>query len=128
MKPRGSVLIVEDDSDITGLIADVIREEGYEVETAADGESALEHVLACEPQLIFVDLRMPRMDGWEFVNQLRRRFPALNAKVVLVSAVPDLSRQAHELQAEHWLRKPFHMDDILALTHHYCGGAPVTAR
>jgi CheY-like chemotaxis protein len=118
--PRGGVLIVEDDGDISELLAQVIREEGFQVETAKDGEAALEHVLANEPRLIFVDLRMPKMDGWQFCDELRRRFPLLDAKVVLVSASSNLPHEAEHLHAEHFLQKPFHVDDVVRLTRHYC--------
>ena len=118
--PRGQVLIIEDDSDVSGLLADVIRDNGFACETAHDGREALDQVMACEPRLILLDLRMPRMDGWQFVQQLKRRFPAQQPAVVLVSAHPDLNQAARALDATTYLQKPFAVDDVLKLAERYC--------
>jgi two-component system, response regulator, stage 0 sporulation protein F len=120
LHPRGQVLIIEDDADVSGLLAEVIRDSGFPCETAHDGREALDQVLACEPRLILLDLRMPKMDGWQFVQQLKRRFPSHKPAVVLVSAHPDLNQEARALDATHFLQKPFHVDDVVRLAQRYC--------
>ncbi len=118
--PKGQVLIIEDDTDVSTLLAEVIRDNGFPCETASDGRTALDQVLATEPRLILLDLRMPTMDGWQFVQQLRRRFPSNRPKVVLVSACPNLNDEAQRLDADYWLQKPFHVDDVVRLAQRYC--------
>jgi DNA-binding response OmpR family regulator len=120
LHPKGQVLIIEDDTDVSMLMADVIRDSGFACETAHDGRQALDQVLACEPRLILLDLRMPRMDGWQFVEQLKRRFPGNRPAVVIVSACPNLNREARELDATHYLQKPFHIDEVVRLAQRYC--------
>ncbi len=78
-----NILIVEDDPDILSSLAEVIREEGYEVETAANGYQALAKLEAGMPDLIFLDLMMPLMDGWKFMETAEQRFPEMVARVVL---------------------------------------------
>lgn len=66
-----------------------------------------------EPALILLDLRMPIMDGWSFVQQYRRA-SAARAAIVLMSANPDLPGIAQQLGADDHLRKPFELDELRA--------------
>jgi PAS domain S-box-containing protein len=70
--PDRSVLIVEDDPDTRDLLARLLRREGWSVRAAADGHAGLRSVAEEVPALILLDLMMPRMDGFEFVRELRR--------------------------------------------------------
>ena len=63
-----NILIVEDDPDILSSLAEAIREEGFVVETAANGYQALTRLESQLPDLIFLDLMMPLMDGWKFLE------------------------------------------------------------
>ena len=94
---RANILIVEDDPDILSSLAEAIREEGFDVETAANGYQALTRLEAQQPDLIFLDLMMPLMDGWKFLEIARQRFPAMGAPVVLLSAVHNLTEEARRL-------------------------------
>lgn len=115
-----NVLVVEDDADILSSLAEVIREEGFNVQTAANGYQALMQVEQHEPALIFLDLMLPQMNGWRFVQELRARFPETNPPIVLVSAVQDIAREAAKLGAQCFLRKPFDLADIVRITHECC--------
>ena len=109
-----SVLIVEDDPGVRESIAAILREEGYDVEEAASGVAALDRLAhGRRPSLILLDLMMPEMDGIDF----RRRQladPAWRAiPIVIISARPDVERQAAQLHADGFLQKPMSFEELL---------------
>jgi DNA-binding response OmpR family regulator len=108
--PKTNVLSVEDDPKIQRLMASVLRAEGYNVITAADGGQALERVRDSGPSVILVDLLMPGVDGWEFVRRLRAMGD--NTPVVVISAVRDLPREARGMGAD-YLEKPFGVEQLV---------------
>ncbi|HEX9103777.1 MAG TPA: response regulator [Polyangia bacterium] len=114
------VLVVEDDIDILSSLAELLRDDGYDVVTAANGYQALGQVKAHDPELIVLDLMMPQMDGWRFVRELRQRIPSSRAPVVLMSAAPDLAGEAERLGVAAWVQKPFRLDELLRLAHRWC--------
>jgi DNA-binding response OmpR family regulator len=105
------VISVEDDSRIARLITSALEPEGYRVRHCEDGLEALQEVEAQEPALLLVDLMLPRMDGTEFVRELRRR--GKTTPVVLVSAVPDLPRRAARLPVQAYVPKPFDVAELV---------------
>ncbi|HZS41359.1 MAG TPA: response regulator [Polyangia bacterium] len=111
------VLVVEDDTDILSSLVEVMRDEGFEVSSAANGYQALSQLESGPIDLIFLDLMMPVMDGWRFLQEARRRFPELHAPVVLLSAVRELSEEARRLGVARFLSKPFNLDDVVRLAH-----------
>jgi two-component system, NtrC family, nitrogen regulation response regulator NtrX len=124
---RGHVLIVEDDPDILSSLAEVIREEGFDVETAANGYQALARLESNPPGLIFLDLMMPLMDGWKFMELARQRFPSLAVPIVLLSAVHSLPAEAARLGVTAYLTKPFDLEDVARLAHDLCTFPPSSA-
>jgi CheY-like chemotaxis protein len=114
---RANILIVEDDPDILSSLAEAIREEGFDVETAANGYQALTRLETTQPDLIFLDLMMPLMDGWKFLEVARQRFPAMHAPVVLLSAVHNLTEEAQRLGVTAFLPKPFDLEDVQRMAH-----------
>ncbi len=120
----GRVLVVEDDPDILSSLAEVIREDGYEVETAANGYQALEHLSAQMPDLIFLDLMMPGMDGCRFLEEAHHRFPEMQVPVVLLSAASGLSEKAARLGIRRYLPKPFELENVTQIAHEYCPHIP----
>lgn len=118
------VLVVEDDADILSSLVEVIREEGYEVLSAANGFQALAQLEQHPVDLIFLDLMMPIMDGWRFLDEMHQRYPSLHPKVVLLSAVHGLPAEAERLGVSRYLRKPFELEDVVRITHEYCAAKP----
>ena len=114
---RGHILIVEDDPDILSSLAEAIREEGFEVETAANGYQALTRMESQMPHLIFLDLMMPLMDGWKFMEVARQRFDGGVPPIVLLSAVHGLAEEAHKLGIKAFLPKPFDLEDVARVAH-----------
>jgi CheY-like chemotaxis protein len=111
MRPR--ILVVDDDDALCDTIREVLGDE-YAVASARHGAAALDLVKVHEPALILLDLRMPIMDGWSFVQQYRRG-ATVPARVVVMSAAADLPSIARQLGADGQLRKPFDLNTLQAL-------------
>ena len=84
------ILIVDDHDDVRGAISTALREVGHEVELATDGDEALSWLSANAekpPCLIILDLRMPKMDGWDFLQTFRERPACAHLPVIVLSAL-----------------------------------------
>ena len=110
-RPR-TVLIIDDDEGIRAALADIVHDEGVVVATASDGARALDYLGSNTPQLIFLDLMMPGVNGWEFITEIRRRESAHAIPIVLVSSARSLPEEAARLGVWHYLRKPFQLVDV----------------
>jgi two-component system, chemotaxis family, chemotaxis protein CheY len=109
----GRVLIVEDDDNLRLTLAEVLADDGHEVRVAQDGEVALGEMAEWDPELIVLDLMMPRMDGYAF-RRLQRNLPgAVSTKILVLSAARDVRDAASELEADAWLAKPFGVHEVL---------------
>ena len=107
----GAILVVDDDEVILDIVADVLRFEGYPVETAIDGVVALEVVERDRPALVLLDMRMPRLDGWGFARTLRER--GIELPILVMTAARDAAGWAQEIGAGGYLAKPFDIDELL---------------
>ncbi len=107
------VLIVDDDATILSLLESLFEMEGFCVRTSSDGAEALEQVKREVPSVILLDLRMPVMDGWEFLERLRRTPQGSTVPVLLMSAYqkPDRAKWAHLAQG--FIQKPFDVDQLV---------------
>src|SRR5574339_147761 len=86
-----SVLFVDDDRNLCQIVARALRGEGYEVQTAFDGDSALSQVQEDPPDLLLLDVMLPRKDGFQVLEQIRALEPPLLASlpvVLLTSCTP----------------------------------------
>jgi CheY-like chemotaxis protein len=118
--------VVEDDPDLLALEAEILRSAGYSVVTARDGLEALEQAATGPPALVLLDMRMPRMDGWQFARSFRERH-GLDCPIVVVTAAEDARRRAAEVGASGFLEKPFDLDDVLREVERHVG-APRAVR
>jgi CheY-like chemotaxis protein len=115
---RAHVLIIEDDPDFGHLLAEILEMSGYSTTTAQDGLAALEHLKTEErPDVIMLDLMMPRMDGWEFRREQVKRPELASIPVIAMSADGHIGRKATELHAQGYLMKPPHMAVLLRELH-----------
>jgi DNA-binding response OmpR family regulator len=128
MPAAGSVLVVEDDPDLVDLLGVILRDAGYRVFTATDGFEALARVEAEMPSLILLDMRMPRMNGWEFAGEFRTRWDR-SCPIVVVTAAENARLRAEEIGADGWLEKPFDLDDVVRVVQRHLGppAAPAPA-
>jgi two-component system OmpR family response regulator len=107
------VLIVEDQPDLLRNLARTIREEGYAVDTAADGKEGLTKATDTDYDAIVLDVMLPKLDGWEVLHKLRtaKKTPVL--MLTARDAVPDRIRGL-DSGADDYLTKPCDLDELLA--------------
>ncbi len=105
------VLVVDDDESIRDMVRAVLSADGYSVRVASDGAAALAMLDGELPSVVLLDMRMPRVDGWEFARQLRAR--GLHLPILAMTAGRDASNAAAEIEADGFLVKPFDIDDLL---------------
>ncbi|HET6956835.1 MAG TPA: ATP-binding protein, partial [Vicinamibacterales bacterium] len=110
-----SILVVEDEAKLASAVVDALRDAGYIVEHAPDGEEALAKVNAQAYDLVICDLKMPRMDGMAFYKMLSAAAPGLSKRVIFVTgdvAGTDAEKFLEESGCR-WLAKPFRLGDLL---------------
>jgi len=107
------VLIVEDDSDIRKLVAYLLQDAGYAVLQASDGFEAIQHLRQTRPDLIVLDLMLPRMSGWQFLEQARPELDRAKNPVVILSAISGWGDYPSALGVAGWPTKPIDTDRFL---------------
>jgi DNA-binding response OmpR family regulator len=110
------ILICDDNEMGRGLLKRMLLRRGYSVEEAIDGESAIEAVERCPPDLVLLDLRLPDLDGSEVLRQLRCEHDATNLPIIMVSAEHDGEVVAGclSLGASDYVTKPVHSGILCA--------------
>ncbi|MBN2026384.1 MAG: response regulator [Actinobacteria bacterium] len=116
------ILLADDDPDIIEVVSMLLEDEGYEIITAADGAEALERIENEHPDLVILDLLMPRVDGFAVINTLREpRYEQFSATpvIVLTSVREEVSKRRYELETGKrmeyaaYLEKPADPDELL---------------
>ena len=110
------VLVADDDEDVLQLVAAVLEEEGYEIETARDGLEALDRLSTRRPDLALLDVRMPGVDGVELSRRIRRNPRTRDVPVILLSALVHAKYVARGFAAgaTDYIRKPFSPNELIA--------------
>ena len=113
MADKIKLLLAEDEQTLAGIIRDTLSDTGFEVSLAYDGEQALKILRSSRPDIVVTDIMMPAMDGFTFVEHLRRIDPAL--PVIFLSARSSAEDVVHGfgLGAGDYLRKPFAMSELV---------------
>jgi CheY-like chemotaxis protein len=119
------ILVVDDEPEIRFLISELLSDEGYTVAQAANGREALLylHTAPIPPCLIILDLRMPVMSGWDFL-QVRQQDPLLAPIPIVIVSAARTSISVSALGVQAALDKPFDTDRLLATVQRYCSGVP----
>ncbi|GAB4277370.1 MAG: hypothetical protein Kow0092_33170 [Deferrisomatales bacterium] len=109
------ILAVDDEPNILLSLEYILEQEGYDVHTARDGEEALELVDSVRPDLILLDVAMPRKDGYEVCRLLREREDLAPVKVVMLTAKgqPLEKKKGIEVGADLYVTKPFSVEELL---------------
>jgi CheY-like chemotaxis protein len=105
------VLIVDDDSDFRSILAEVLREEGYRIVEATNGEEAIHVLDSLTPDLILADLIMPVVNGWSLFARIQARPELRDVPVAFLSAVPQMAPGGGSLV----LKKPLDLPSLLTL-------------
>jgi CheY-like chemotaxis protein len=113
------ILVAEDERDIRELIAFTLRFAGFEVELASNGAEAVEKAPNAIPDLILMDVRMPRMTGYQACEALKENPVTRNIPVVFLSAKGQESeiQEGLEVGAMEYILKPFAPDELTAQVH-----------
>lgn len=106
------ILVVDDDRNLRKTIQWVLEEEGFSVQAAADGQEAMEHVIAQQPALIILDMGLPLLDGGEVAARIHAQYGAA-VPIVLITADGQAEEKSRRIGAASFLRKPFDIDDLI---------------
>lgn len=107
-----SVLIVEDDAATRRLYKFMLTNGGYPVREAEDGVAALEQLAQHHFDLVITDMNMPRMDGMELIQAIRRDYNDVHVILITAFGTPDTEKQARRMGANDYLAKPFDFEEL----------------
>jgi CheY-like chemotaxis protein len=111
------ILLVDDDNDTINIVCDVLVKEGYEVETAANGLEALEKISSDNrPDLIILDIMMPKLDGISLSLKLKASPLAASIPIIVITAYgqsDDVLSSRSEIQVSAYMKKPLAMPELL---------------
>jgi DNA-binding response OmpR family regulator len=114
MDTKPKLLLVDDETDITDRLAPFLSRAGFDVKVAADGEAALKEIVSYTPDLIVLDVLMPRIDGREVLRQLRQKGDW--TPIILLTQVGESAERAMALMegADDYINKPFDPNELAA--------------
>jgi DNA-binding NtrC family response regulator len=112
---KGRVLVVDDEANARNALAELLRDDGYLTEVAADGQHALRVIDVFEPDVVLTDLKMPVMDGLKLLELGKQRFP--HAAFVVMTAFGSIETAVEAIKrgAENYLTKPLDLDAVSVL-------------
>lgn len=108
-----TILVIDDDLDLQTTLCAILEDQGYEALAADDGLSALALLETARPDLILLDMGLPRMDGYAFAGELRRRGLRPQIRVLVLTADGRVREKAAQIEAEGFLAKPFALSELL---------------
>ena len=109
------VLVIDDLCIMLDLVEYMLQMAGYEVITVSDALTALAQIETISPDLILLDVMMPYMSGYQFIDELRQRHQAI--PIVLLTVKEHTPQELEQLGVASYLRKPFHQSELLSLLH-----------
>ncbi|KJR45488.1 Response regulator of zinc sigma-54-dependent two-component system [Desulfosporosinus sp. I2] len=107
------VLVADDEANIRWVLERALSKAGYDVETVADGQIALDRALAERPDLVLVDLKMPKKDGLSVLRTLREHYPDLLIVMMTAHGSTATAVEAMKAGAHDYILKPFDIDELL---------------
>ena len=114
------VLVVDDEQDVREMLAELVQGCGYKALVASDGEEALEALRRTRPRLVLLDLRMPRVDGWEFCRRVADD-EELRALPIAVVSVEDPKSHPTRREDAGYVRKPIDVERLVEILRARCG-------
>lgn len=113
-KPRGAILLVEDDPDLASLHSAYLQADGHEVRAVADGQSALDAVAEREPDIVLLDVLLPDISGFEVCRRIKSDSPLVS--VILVTSLNSIESrtEAFEANADEFVAKPAIREEMIA--------------
>ncbi len=115
MTKNKNILIVDDDVDIVRIVTKMLSREEFNVDTACSGEEALEKVRDQRPDVLLLDIMMPRMNGIEVLRRVKEIDPSI--RIIMITAFGDIDSylDAMEWGAMEYINKPFETEELLRM-------------
>ncbi len=113
MSHKGKILVIDDDLTLRTLLSNKFVEHGYVVETAADGLQGLDQYQSSQPDIIVLDIMMPNMDGYTFVEEFERIADVKTTPIIVLSSQESLQDIFRMRGINDYIVKPFRMEDLL---------------
>ena len=95
---KDTILVVDDDPELCGVLKEALTDAGFEVETGQNGEEGLKKAFEVKPNLILLDLVMPVMDGWEFLERLHKDEWGKTAQVIILTNADDIDSLSRAIE------------------------------
>ena len=113
MNQKITILIVDDNDELQCSLSSMLSEEGYDILLASDGAQAIARLKEVSVQLIILDLKMPKFDGWSVLAFVKQQFPKI--RVVIVTGYGNIANalRAKKMGADDFLEKPYDVEEIL---------------
>lgn len=112
------ILVIDDNHDVADILGMLLRTLGHQAHVAHGGDTALEQIAALRPDLILLDLGMPRIDGFEIARRVRQNDRLAATRIVAMTGYADERRRALAVEAgfDDYLVKPIQLADLQAMT------------
>ncbi|WP_350449486.1 response regulator transcription factor [Aminobacterium mobile] len=110
------ILVVDDEKGIQEIVSQALKRRGYDTLNAADGDTALDMAFTAKPDLIILDLMLPRMDGWEVCRRLKSNKETASIPIIMLTARREETDvvEGLELGADDYIKKPFSLVELTA--------------
>lgn len=112
---KKKILIVDDEKDTCSILEKALAKEGYRAFSALSGQSALDKLKKMRPDLVLLDIRMPKMDGIEVLKRIKRIDKSIAVVMITAYGALDTVQWAKKYRAYDYVSKPFDMDFIKAV-------------
>ncbi len=113
MADKSRILVVDDEDALRTVLSSELTSAGYEVATASDGDEAITEVQNMKLDLVLLDIKMPRVDGFEVLKFIKKNYPAV--RVIMLTGFADLKNaiESKKHGAEDFVSKPYDLVDLL---------------
>ena len=113
---RQRILVCDDEKLIRDMLQKALSSRGFQVSTAADGAEAIARIDSDQPELVLLDLMMPRMDGFDVLRAVRARPELLGLQIIVLTAraSQEVLQEALEAGADDYVSKPFHLGEVMS--------------
>lgn len=113
MPDKSKILVVDDEDALRTVLSGELTSEGYDVHTAGDGDEAIQNLQRENFDLILLDIKMPKLNGFEVLKFVKEKYP--KTKVVMLTGFADLKNaiESKKLGAEDFVSKPYDLVDLL---------------
>jgi DNA-binding response OmpR family regulator len=122
MNSKKKILIVEDEPDLVLMVKARLESEGYEVYSALDGIEGIKKARAIRPDVILVDIMMPKLDGYSMVHRLKEDDMTTGIPIIVMTIKETMKELFKKIGVNHYFTKPVNMKDLLSAIRNITAG------